>query len=66
MKPKVVEVYFESMTLNNQKVEGEVIEVGTGIFSQSERIPMAVVVGDIVIYEKSQEIMKLKLMVKNI
>lgn len=47
-------IISESMT-NNQKVEGEVIEVGTGIFSQSgEKIPMTVVVGDIVIYEKSQ------------
>jgi chaperonin GroES len=36
-----------------QKVYGEVISVGTGIFSQSgDRIPMTVEVGDIVMYEK--------------
>ena len=37
-----------------QKVYGEVVSVGTGIFSQSgERIPMTVSVGDTVMYEKS-------------
>jgi len=37
-----------------QKIYGEVIEVGTGIFSQSgERIPMTVKRGDVVVYEKS-------------
>lgn len=36
-----------------QKVYGEVVSVGTGIFSQNgERIPMTVRVGDIVMYEK--------------
>lgn len=35
------------------KVYGEVIEVGTGIYSQSgEKIPMTVRVGDKVMYEK--------------
>ena len=38
----------------NQKVYGEVVSVGTGIFSQSgERIPMTVKAGDTVMYEKS-------------
>ena len=37
-----------------QKLYGEVISVGTGIFSQNgDRIPMTVEVGDIVVYEKS-------------
>ena len=37
----------------NQKVYGEVISIGTGIFSQSgERIPMTVKVGDKVLYGK--------------
>jgi len=35
------------------KVYGEVVAVGTGIFSQSgDRIPMTVEVGDTVMYEK--------------
>ena len=38
----------------SQKVYGEVVSIGTGIFSQNgERIPMTVQVGDIVMYEKS-------------
>jgi chaperonin GroES len=46
-------IIAESMT-QNQKVYGEVISIGTGIFSQSgERIPMTVKVGDTVMYEKS-------------
>lgn len=46
-------IIAESMTMN-QKVHGEVVEVGTGIFSQSgDRIPMTVQVGDTVLYEKS-------------
>ena len=37
------------------KVYGEVVAVGTGIFSQSgDRIPMTVKVGDVVMYEKGQ------------
>jgi len=45
-------IISESMT-QSQKVNGEVIEIGTGIFSQSgERIPMTVKKGDIVLYEK--------------
>ena len=36
-----------------QKVYGEVVSVGTGIFSQSgERIPMTVKIGDKVMYTK--------------
>jgi len=49
-------IIAESMN-RTQKVEGEVVEVGTGIFSQSgERIPMTVKRGDTVIYEKSQAV----------
>ena len=40
---------------NNQKVSGEVIEIGAGIFSQNgERIPMTVNIGATVLYEKGQ------------
>jgi chaperonin GroES len=47
-------IISESMT-QSQKVNGEVVEIGTGIFSQSgEKIPMTVKVGDIVLYEKGQ------------
>ena len=47
-------IISDSMT-QSQKVQGEVVEVGTGIFSQSgERIPMTVTRGDIVLYEKGQ------------
>ena len=46
-------IIAESMT-QSQKVYGEVVQIGTGIFSQSgERIPMTVSVGDTVMYEKS-------------
>ena len=39
----------------SQKVYGEVVSIGTGIFSQNgERIPMTVQVGDTVMYEKGQ------------
>ena len=42
-------------TQRGQKVFGEVLAVGTGIFSQSgERIPMTVKVGDTVMYAKDQ------------
>lgn len=45
-------IIADSMT-QSQKVYGEVVSVGTGIFSQSgERIPMTVQVGDTVMYEK--------------
>ena len=38
----------------SQKVYGEVVSIGTGIFSQNgERIPMTVQVGDVVMYEKA-------------
>ena len=41
---------------------GEVVSVGTGIFSQSgERIPMTVSVGDTVMYEKSQAVNKIEI-----
>jgi chaperonin GroES len=47
-------IISESMT-HGKKIQGEVIEIGTGIFSQNgERIPMTVKVGDIVLYEKGQ------------
>lgn len=47
-------IISDSMT-QSQKVQGEVVEVGTGIFSQTgERIPMTVKIGDIVLYEKGQ------------
>jgi chaperonin GroES len=40
----------------NQKMKGEVVAVGTGIFSQSgDKIPMTVKVGDTIMYEKSIE-----------
>lgn len=45
---------LSNSTTNSKKVYGEVVEIGTGIFSQSgERIPMTVKVGDNVIYEQS-------------
>ena len=45
-----------------KKVYGEVIEVGTGIFSQSgERIPMTVKRGDTVMYEKGQGINEIEI-----
>jgi len=38
----------------NRKLYGEVVSIGTGIFSQNgERIPMTVEVGDTVMYEKA-------------
>jgi chaperonin GroES len=46
-------ILTESST-QSQKVYGEVVSIGTGIFSQNgERIPMTVQVGDVVMYEKS-------------
>ena len=46
----------------NQKVYGEVVSVGTGIFSQSgERIPMTVKAGDTVMYEKSHAVNKIEI-----
>jgi len=46
---------LSNSTTNSKKVYGEVVEVGTGIFSQSgDRIPMTVDVGDTVIYEQAQ------------
>ena len=46
-------IIAESMT-QSQKVYGDVVSIGTGIFSQSgDRIPMTVKVGDVVMYEKS-------------
>ena len=45
-----------------QKVYGEVVSIGTGIFSQAgERIPMTVQVGDIVMYEKSHGTNKIEI-----
>ena len=46
-------IIADSITMD-KKVYGEVVSIGTGIFSQSgERIPMTVSVGDTVMYEKS-------------
>lgn len=54
-------IVSESMT-ESQKLEGEVIEVGTGIFSQNgNRIPMTVKRGDIIIYEKAQANNRIKI-----
>jgi chaperonin GroES len=54
-------IISDSMT-QSQKVNGEVIEIGTGIFSQSgEKIPMTVKVGDIVLYEKGQGTNEIKI-----
>jgi len=40
---------------HSHKVYGDVVSIGTGIFSQSgDRIPMTVKVGDVVMYEKGQ------------
>ena len=45
-----------------QKVYGEVVSVGTGIFSQSgERIPITVQVGDRVLYTKQEASNKIKI-----
>ncbi len=45
-----------------QKVQGEVVAVGTGLFSQSGNpIPMTVKVGDKVLYSKDEATNKLKL-----
>ena len=45
-----------------QKVYGEVVSIGTGIFSQSgERIPMTVQVGDTVMYEKGQGVNEIEI-----
>jgi chaperonin GroES len=54
-------IISESMT-QNQKVNGEVIEIGTGIFSQNgDRIPMTVKRGDVVMYEKGQGTNEIKI-----
>ena len=47
-------IIIAESAMQSHKVYGEVVSVGTGIFSQSgERIPMTVQVGDTVMYEKS-------------
>lgn len=47
-------IIISDTVMGNQKVYGEVVSVGTGIFSQNgERIPMTVKVGDTVAYNKS-------------
>ena len=52
MKTKSGIIIADSAT-RGQKVYGEVVSVGTGIFSQTgERIPMTVKVGDKVMYAK--------------
>lgn len=46
----------------SQKVYGDVVSVGTGIFSQNgERIPMTVQVGDTVMYEKGQGVNEIEI-----
>lgn len=46
----------------SQKVYGDVVSIGTGIFSQSgERIPMTVQVGDVVMYEKGQGVNEIEI-----
>lgn len=48
-------IIISDTAMGDSKVYGEVISVGTGIFSQNgERIPMTVQVGDVVAYEKHQ------------
>ena len=45
-----------------QKIEGEVIAVGTGLYSQNGNlIPMSVKVGDKVLYSKDEATNKIKL-----
>jgi len=45
-----------------QKVQGKVMAVGTGLFSQSgSPIPMSVKIGDIVLYKKDEGTDKIKL-----
>jgi chaperonin GroES len=45
-----------------QKIEGEVVAVGTGLFSQTGNvIPMSVKVGDKVLYSKDEATNKIKL-----
>lgn len=45
-----------------QKIEGEVIAIGTGLFSQTGNvIPMSVKVGDKVLYSKDEATNKIKL-----
>lgn len=45
-----------------QKIEGEVVAVGTGLFSQTGNvIPMSVKVGDKVLYSKDDATNKIKL-----
>jgi chaperonin GroES len=46
----------------SQKVYGEVVSIGTGIFSQNgERIPMTVQIGDVVMYEKGQGVNEIEI-----
>lgn len=46
-------IILSESSQQSQKVYGDVVSIGTGIFSQSgERIPMTVQVGDVVMYEK--------------
>ena len=45
-----------------QKVQGKVVAVGSGVFSQSgQPIPMTVQVGDVVLYKKDEATDKVKL-----
>lgn len=48
-------IIISDSIVKSQKVHGEVVSVGTGIWSQNgERIPMTVQVGDTVVYEKAK------------
>ena len=54
-------IIAESAT-HSQKVYGDVVSIGTGIFSQSgDRIPMTVQVGDVVMYEKGQGVNEIEI-----
>jgi chaperonin GroES len=66
VKPKEIEEKSKGgLILNDsisrgQKLEGEVISVGTGLFSQTgNHIPMTVRVGDVVLYSKDEATNKL-------
>jgi len=54
-------IIADSITMD-KKVYGEVVSIGTGIFSQNgERIPMTVKVGDRVMYEKGHGVNKIEI-----
>lgn len=68
VKPKQLEQKSKGgLILNDsisrgQKLEGEVVAIGTGLFSQTgNAIPLTVKVGDIVLYSKDEATNKIKL-----